>query len=166
MSTFFERIRFANLLIEAHLKNCCKPLKYLWRSAPAILYLLTAYASANNLSNKQNDESWPLHGRDNWEQRFSPLTQITTDNVNQLDLTWEYDMGTYRGLQATPVMVNGILYVTGTWGKVHAIDARSGEGIWKFNPNVPGKWARYGCCDVVNRGVAFWQGLIFVASFD
>ena len=114
----------------------------------------------------QNDQNWALHGRDNWEQRFSPINQVNSSNVDQLELTWVYDMGTYRGLQATPLMINGVLYVSGTWGKVHAIDARSGAELWRFDPNVPGKWGRYGCCDVVNRGVAFWKGLIYVASFD
>ena len=118
------------------------------------------------LADASSDDSWPIHGGDNWEQRFSRIAEIKTDNVNQLGLAWTYDMGTYRGLQATPIMVDGTLYVSGTWGKVHALDAESGEEIWKFNPHVPGKWGRYGCCDVVNRGVAFAKGRVFVASFD
>ena len=109
---------------------------------------------------------WPLHGREYNDQRFSPLTQINEKNVNQLGLAWSYEMKTHRGLQATPIMVNGVLYVTGTWGKVAAIDAQSGERLWEFDPEVPGKWGRYGCCDAVNRGVAYWDGYVYVASFD
>ena len=109
---------------------------------------------------------WPLHGREYNDQRFSPLTQINEKNVTQLGLAWSYEMKTHRGLQATPIMVNGVLYVTGTWGKVAAIDAESGERLWEFDPEVPGKWGRYGCCDAVNRGVAYWDGYVYVASFD
>ena len=112
------------------------------------------------------DIEWPLHGRDESEQRFSPLTKINDKNVMDLGLEWSYQMGTYRGLEATPIVVGGRMYVSGNWGVVHALDAASGEKLWTFNPEVPGHWGRYGCCDVVNRGVAVWQDKVFVASFD
>jgi PQQ-dependent dehydrogenase (methanol/ethanol family) len=107
-----------------------------------------------------------LHGNDDAEQRFSRLSAINEQNVSELGLAWSYDMGTYRGLEATPIVVDGRLYVTGNWGVVHALDAASGKRVWLFNPQVPGLWGRYGCCDVVNRGVAVWDNKVFVASFD
>lgn len=117
-------------------------------------------------ANNSTSDDWPLHGRDYKDQRFSPLKQINENNVNQLGLAWSFEMKTHRGLQATPIMVNGVLYVTGTWGKVAALNAQSGEKLWEFDPEVPGKWGRYGCCDAVNRGVAYWEGSVYVASFD
>lgn len=130
------------------------------------LYVFIIFYPSILLAEASSHDSWPIHGGGNWEQRFSRIAEIKTENVNQLGLAWTYDMGTYRGLQATPIMVDGTLYVSGTWGKVHALNAESGKEIWKFNPHVPGKWGRYGCCDVVNRGVAFAKGRVFVASFD
>ncbi|MEG9861747.1 MAG: PQQ-dependent dehydrogenase, methanol/ethanol family [Parvularculales bacterium] len=111
-------------------------------------------------------ENWLAHGRTYDEQRFSPLDQITDDNVQDLGLAWSYETGTTRGLEASPIVVDGTLYTTGTWGIVQALNAATGEELWEYDPEVPGEWARYGCCDVVNRGVAVWKGRVYVASFD
>lgn len=109
---------------------------------------------------------WLSHGRTYDEQRHSPLTKINVENVAGLGLEWFYDMDTRRGQEATPLFVNGVLYLTSAWSKVHAFDARSGELLWQYDPEVPGDWAVRGCCDVVNRGVAFHDGKIYSASFD
>ncbi len=111
-------------------------------------------------------ESWLAHGRTYDEQRFSPLAQIHEGNVAQLGLAWAYETGDTRGLEASPIVVDGRLFTTGNWGIVHALDAKTGKEIWSYNPEVPGHWARYGCCDIVNRGVAVWEGKVYVASFD
>ena len=111
-------------------------------------------------------ESWLAHGRTYDEQRFSPLEQVNDKNVAQLGLAWLYETGDTRGLEATPIVVDGRLFTTGNWGIVHALDAKTGKEIWSFDPKVPGHWARYGCCDIVNRGVAVWKGNVYVASFD
>lgn len=110
--------------------------------------------------------SWLSHGRTYDEQRFSPLDQITDKNVSELAPAWSFETGTTRGLEASPLVIDGVIYTTGNWGIVHALDAKTGEEIWTYDPEVPGEWARYGCCDIVNRGVAAWEGKIFVASFD
>ncbi len=110
--------------------------------------------------------SWLAHGRTYSEQRYSPLTQINDQNASELGLAWSFSTGTVRGLEASPIVVDGKLYTTGNWGVVHALDAKTGEEIWDFDPEVPGEWARYGCCDIVNRGVAVWKGRVYVASFD
>ncbi|MBE8221067.1 MAG: PQQ-dependent dehydrogenase, methanol/ethanol family [Alphaproteobacteria bacterium] len=113
-----------------------------------------------------NPEEWLAYGRDYKEQRFSPLTQINADTIDDLELTWSFDMRTTRGLESTPIIVDGIMYMTGAWSIVYALDAATGEEIWSYDPEVPGVWARYGCCDVVNRGVAVYEGVVYVASFD
>jgi quinohemoprotein ethanol dehydrogenase len=110
--------------------------------------------------------NWMAHGRTYGEQRFSPLTQINDKNVGQLSLAWSLDTDTHRGLEATPIVVDGVMYMSLTWGTTIAVDARSGKELWRFDPEVPGEWGRYGCCDVVNRGVAVWKGRVYVASFD
>jgi quinohemoprotein ethanol dehydrogenase len=109
---------------------------------------------------------WLSHGRTYSEQRFSPLTQINEHNIEQLGLTWHADLPTRRGIETTPLMANGKLYVTGSWGHVLAYDARSGEMLWHFDPKVQKDYGRHACCDVVNRGVALWGTNVYAASLD
>lgn len=116
--------------------------------------------------NATTGRDWPSYGLNHAENRFSPLTGITTQNVARLGLAWSYDLGSRRGVQATPVVVNGVMYVTASWSVVHAIDARTGQRLWSFDPEVPREFGERGCCDVVNRGVAVYRGRVFVASFD
>ncbi len=112
------------------------------------------------------DEEWRAHGRDFSEQRFSPLEQITRQNVAQLELAWSYDFRVGRGVEATPLMVDGVLYVTSAWSIVYALDARTGEELWVFDPEADPRQAARSCCDVVNRGVAYDAGRIFVGAID
>jgi quinohemoprotein ethanol dehydrogenase len=116
--------------------------------------------------NAATGRDWPSYGLNFAENRFSPLTGITTENVAQLGLAWSYDLGSRRGVQATPVVVGGVMYVTGSWSIVHAIDARTGAKLWTFDPQVPPEYGARGCCDVVNRGVAVHRGKVYVASYD
>jgi quinohemoprotein ethanol dehydrogenase len=111
-------------------------------------------------------QHWFTTGRTFSEERFSPLDQINVDNVRQLGFAWEYDLRTERGLEATPVVVDGVLFVSSAWSKVYALDARTGRELWSFDPKVDGQWARNACCDVVNRGVAVWQGKVYVGTLD
>jgi PQQ-dependent dehydrogenase (methanol/ethanol family) len=106
------------------------------------------------------------YGRDYSEQRFSPLKQIGVDNVGQLGLAWYGDFDTRRGQESTPIVVDGVLYVTTAWSKIYAFDAKSGQQLWKFDPKVPGEWAVNACCDVVNRGVAVWDGKVYIGTID
>jgi alcohol dehydrogenase (cytochrome c)/quinohemoprotein ethanol dehydrogenase len=106
------------------------------------------------------------HGRAYDEQRYSPLDQIKTDNVKDLGLAWFADLDTNRGQEATPIVVDGVLYVSTAWSKVKAYNAATGEKLWDFDPQVPGGWAVKACCDVVNRGVAVWEGKVFVGTLD
>jgi PQQ-dependent dehydrogenase (methanol/ethanol family) len=110
--------------------------------------------------------NWLTHGRTYDEQRHSPLAQINADNVGELGLAWYWDTGTTRGLEATPIVVDGVMFTTGTWSTVFAHDARTGELLWKYDPEVPREWGVYACCDVVNRGVAAWKGRIYVGTLD
>ncbi len=109
---------------------------------------------------------WLAVGRTYDEQRFSPLTRINTDNVTRLGLAWYYDLDTNRGQEASPIVVDGVLYVTSAWSKLFAFDAKTGKLLWKFDPQVPGETGIKGCCDVVNRGVAAWKGRIYLGAYD
>jgi quinohemoprotein ethanol dehydrogenase len=112
------------------------------------------------------NDNWLSHGRTYDEQRFSPLEQINDGNISGLSLAWAHDLDDDRGVEATPIIVDGVLYTTGSWSMVYAFDAASGELLWKHDPKVPKAWSQYGCCDVVNRGVAVWGAWVFVGTYD
>jgi quinohemoprotein ethanol dehydrogenase len=111
-------------------------------------------------------ENWLAHGRTYGEQRFSPLSKINAENVKDLGLTWSYDTDTIRGLESSPIVVDGVMFATGSWSVVYALDAKTGEELWTYDPEVPREWGRKACCDVVNRGVAVWKGRVYVGTLD
>jgi quinohemoprotein ethanol dehydrogenase len=122
----------------------------------SLLVLLTGCRQ----SSPPTESDWTLYGRTTDEQRFSPLTQINDQNIAQLGLTWSRELGTTRGLEATPLESEGIIYTTGEWSVAFALDARSGRILWTFDPKVDRSIARTICCDVVNRGVALYRGKV------
>lgn len=126
----------------------------------------SAVDSASIKANTATSNDWPTIGLDYAETRFSKLNQINTDNVKKLGLVWSYSLDSSRGVEATPVVVDGIMYQTASWSVVHAIDARTGKKIWSFDPGVDREKGYKGCCDVVNRGVAVYKGKVFVAAYD
>jgi alcohol dehydrogenase (cytochrome c)/quinohemoprotein ethanol dehydrogenase len=109
---------------------------------------------------------WMSYGRTYDEQRYSPLDQITDRNVGKLGLAWSYDLDTHRGQEATPIVVDGVMYVSTAWSKVKALNAQTGQLIWAYDPKVDGSWGPKACCDVVNRGVAVWKGKVYVGTLD
>ena len=102
-------------------------------------------------------KEWLNYGRTYKEQRYSPLAEINKNNVNELDLAWSFKFDTARGMEATPIMHNGVLYVSTGWSHVHAINARTGAEIWHYDAKVPKAHLAKTCCGPVNRGVAIWQ---------
>jgi PQQ-dependent dehydrogenase (methanol/ethanol family) len=109
---------------------------------------------------------WLSYGRTYDEQRFSPLDQINTETVKDLGLAWWAEFDTDRGQEATPLVVDGVLYTTTAWSKVFAFDAATGEKKWSFDPKVDQAKGFDACCDVVNRGVAIWKGKVYVGTLD
>ncbi|MEM8725966.1 MAG: PQQ-binding-like beta-propeller repeat protein, partial [Pseudomonadota bacterium] len=114
----------------------------------------------------ENSADWITHGRTYSEQRFSPLDQINAETVGDLGLEWFADMDTARGQEATPLVMDGKLYLTTAWSKVRAFDAATGEPLWQYDPEVPGETAVKACCDVVNRGLAAWGDKLFLGTLD
>jgi len=115
---------------------------------------------------KAEPANWLSTGRTYDEQRHSPLDQINANNIDQLGLAWYFDTGTKRGLEATPIVVDGVMFTSGSWSVVWAHDAKTGELLWEYDPEVPRAWGQYACCDVVNRGVAAWKGKIYIGTID
>ena len=108
---------------------------------------------------------WLSHGRTHAEDRFSPLADINLETVSRLGLAWSLDLPSKGAMEATPLVANGIIYATGSWGVVFAVDARTGRRIWSFDPAAQGRTSEAIVWDR-NRGVALWNGKIYVALVD
>ena len=126
----------------------------------------SAVDGASIKANTATSNDWPTIGLDYAETRFSKLNKINADNVKTLGLVWSYPLESSRGVEATPVVVDGIMYQTASWSVVHAIDARTGKRLWTFDPKVDREKGYKGCCDVVNRGVALWKGKVYFGAYD
>lgn len=113
-----------------------------------------------------DNANWITHGRTYDEQRFSPLDSINLDTVGDLGLAWSADMDTARGQEATPLVIDGKIYITTAWSKVKAFDAATGASLWEYDPEVPGETGVKACCDVVNRGLAAWGDRLFLGTLD
>ena len=109
---------------------------------------------------------WLSHGRNYKEDRYSELDQITKENVGDLGLAWAEEIGTKRGLQATPLVVDGILYFSGPFNKVWAYDARTGQEIWHFVHDYDTESNIDLCCGFSNRGLAMYKGDLFMGTLD
>ncbi len=110
--------------------------------------------------------SWLSYGRSYSEQRYSPLYGIDEQNVARLGLAWSFDLGSHHGVEATPLVADGVLYVTGPWSVVHALDAATGKLLWSHDPQVPREYARSICCGAVNRGAALYGDRVFIGTLD
>jgi len=111
-------------------------------------------------------DQWLTYGGSYDEQRFSALDQINTSNADQVGLAWYVDIQANQGQQSTPLYVDGVVYFTESWGQVDAIDASTGETLWRFDPQVSGDVAGRGCCGVNNRGAAVYEGKVYVTAYD
>ena len=111
-------------------------------------------------------ENWTNPGGDAGKSHHSTLTQITKDNVGDLGLAWAADLGTNRVLEATPVVIDGVMYTSGVAGRAYAFDAATGKELWRFEPEVDMQVNRTVCCDMANRGVAVANGKVYVAALD
>ncbi|HEY9464423.1 MAG TPA: PQQ-binding-like beta-propeller repeat protein, partial [Vicinamibacterales bacterium] len=110
----------------------------------------------------QTGDEWLTYGLDQSETRFSPLKDIDTTNVSRLGLAWSFDLKSGGGGQeATPIVANGVIYAVTNWSVVIAVDARTGQEKWRWDPWVNQTQVRPEiCCGVVNRGLAIYQGMV------
>lgn len=124
-----------------------------------------AEIDAERLTRGEPDQ-WLTQGRDANGTFYSPLKDIDAGNVGRLGFAWDYRLGTNRGQESTPLVIDGVMYATSNFGRVYALDAASGKELWQYDPHIDGAWARYACCDAVNRGLAAFDGRVFVAALD
>lgn len=124
-----------------------------------------ANVTAERLAAGEPDQ-WLTPGRDANGAYYSPLKDINTGNVNKLGFAWDYHLGTNRGQESTPLVIDGVMYATSNFGRVYALDAANGKELWTYDPHSDGQWARYACCDAVNRGLAAFDGRLFVGALD
>lgn len=111
-------------------------------------------------------DNWVTTGGDWAGSHFSRLMDITKDNVGELGFAWEYDLGTARVQESTPIVIDGVMYTSGNLGRVYALNAETGAELWTFTPEVDMQYNRSACCDQANRGVAVHDEKVFVASLD
>ena len=138
-------------------------------SAHAVQQDTLAYGQldrARLLAANKEPGQWFTAGRDFGKSHYSPLTQINKETIARLGFAWQYDTNTTRGLEATPIVIDGVMYTTGSVGQVYALNAKTGAQIWKFEPQNNMRVNQRSCCDEVNRGVYVWKGKVYVASFD
>jgi quinohemoprotein ethanol dehydrogenase len=109
---------------------------------------------------------WAGPGRTPSEQRFSPLKQLTPANIQRLRLAWHADLHTFRGVESTPLFLDGVLYNVSAWDITTAYDATNGKVLWTFDPKIPVEWSRIACCGPVSRGIAAADGKIIVGALD
>ena len=129
----------------------------------AVSAYVVAVASGFDMDDAQN---WYAGGRDLGGTYYSPLTQINQANVRRLGFAWQFVLDGRRGQEATPIVIDGIMYTSGSWGYVYAVDAATGKKLWRYDPKPDFQAARNACCDLVNRGVAVHDGVVYVASID
>ncbi|MET0515813.1 MAG: PQQ-dependent dehydrogenase, methanol/ethanol family [Nitrospiraceae bacterium] len=129
------------------------------------------------LNSEKETGNWLHHHKNYSATRFSSLKEINKDNVKNLKVAWTMHLGgvegggiwSHGGLEATPIVENGMMYVTDGWGSVYKIDARGGKGtlLWKMDPKTDHDWAgAVACCGVDNRGVALWDDLVISHTLD
>lgn len=99
-------------------------------------------------------------------QRFSPLTAVNTDSVKNLVPAWSMSFGgeKQRGQESQPVIANGKMFVTASYSRLFAVDAKSGKKLWKYEHRLPD--GIMPCCDVINRGAALYGNLVIFATLD
>jgi quinohemoprotein ethanol dehydrogenase len=132
----------------------------------AVLLAMVVLGSCGRAKTAEDSGNWLMYGRTYDDHRFSPLKQIDEQTVGKLGLAWSRELGTTRGLEATPLVKDGVLYTTSSWSVVEALEAKSGKVLWTYDPKVPRDRAYFFCCDVVNRGVALYGGKVYVGTLD
>ena len=117
--------------------------------------------------NADNEPGQWMNNAGTWnEQRYSQLDQINDGNVSRLGLAWYADLNTFRGVEATPLVIDGVIYNTSAFNITTAYDAVTGKLLWTYDPKIELKWVSITCCGPVSRGLAAWKGKIISATLD
>ncbi|MDG2277023.1 MAG: PQQ-binding-like beta-propeller repeat protein, partial [Pseudomonadales bacterium] len=156
------------------MNNSCLNSRWLACYVCTVMSLLLASAQAEprriadaDIADAKNEADWLAYGRTHSEQRFSPLKQINAQSVGQLGLSWFTDLPGDVGLVSTPLVVDGVMYFTGTMNVIRAVDATTGDLLWSYDPDVAkevGHAKRVGW--VHNRGITMYGDKLFAATWD
>ena len=136
-------------------------------SLAALLFVCAVTASCKQgvqSDAKAQIEDWPSFGRDLAGQRFSPATQINTENINNLAEAWRFKSGISASFQTTPIVQNGVMYLSLPFNHVIALNAKTGEELWRYKHDRRKDWKM--CCGPANRGVAVSGGKVFMGTVD
>jgi quinohemoprotein ethanol dehydrogenase len=126
-----------------------------------------AQVTDERLLNAENEPSqWMMTGGTYEETHFSALDEINRDNVDRLGLAWFADYDTNLSQQGTPLYIDGVIYVSTAWSTVYAYDVKTGQQLWHFDPKTPKEIAIKVCCGIVNRGIAAYEGKIYLGALD
>jgi quinohemoprotein ethanol dehydrogenase len=131
-----------------------------------VVLLIAACSPQRSPEMKITADDWAGTGGDAGKSHHSALTDINASNIASLGLAWQADLGTNRVLEATPIVIDGVMYTSGVAGRAYAFDAATGKELWRFEPEVDMQVNRTVCCDMANRGVAVARGKVFVATLD
>ena len=142
--------------------------RVLLAASAALLPMMAAQATTTTiddaaLNNEADGSNWAAWGRTFSEQRFSPLDQINTQNVSKLGLAWSLELDDVWNVSSQPVAVDGVIYTAVGYSVVHAVDARTGKLLWKYDPKVESRKMRYAWG---SRGLAFWNGKVYTGVQD
>lgn len=133
---------------------------------PLVLLAASGAHTAEDFPKSASQADWSSYNGNTDETRYSLLNQINRDTVGRLGLAWSFDFDDSHAQEATPLVVDGVMYVTSSWSKLYALDAATGKLLWKFDPKVPGRFQLNACCDVISRGAAYADGRVFLATLD
>ena len=146
------------------------------RASGALLALPLALAANQGLAQGVTDDmllnahkesnNWRMAGRDYMSTRFSPLNRVNTKNVKRLVPKWSFSFGVLDAQNTTPLIHDGVMYVTSSHGRTFAVDAKTGSMIWQYNHQLPEDVGKNMCCDIGNRGAALYGDKVFVATPD
>ncbi|HEX2939637.1 MAG TPA: PQQ-dependent dehydrogenase, methanol/ethanol family [Rhodopila sp.] len=116
----------------------------------------------------KSDSNWPMYGRTYDNTRYSPLHQITDQNVGNLKLAYAFQLGALRSNEATPIVIGDTLYISSSSGprSVYALDARTGKMRWQYQPIIAEDVEPFVCCDLDSRGVTYADGKILFGTLD
>jgi quinohemoprotein ethanol dehydrogenase len=160
-------------LVAGH-PGASRPALLVWSDAAVLLAAMFAGLAAagtavdgDAIADELQGDNWLSTGRTYAEHHYSPLAQITRDNVERLGLAWALDLPGERTLEAPPLAVDGVLYFSGAYGKTYAVDVHNGRPLWEFDPDLahhsPEKLR---LVMGAHRGVAYWQGKVYVGVVD
>ena len=135
--------------------------------APAYVNASTSLITEDRLIGADSEPgNWMTNGRSYRETHYSPLALINDGNIGDLGLAWTFDLDDHRGQESTPLIVNGVMYVSTAWSRLKALDAKTGALIWEYDPEVPPEDAARTCCDAVNRGAVLWNDKVYIGTLD